>query len=1055
MVNQSGKYKEDMQFPRYIFAIGGAGKNLIFTTLEKEWVLREIIRPKYASTTVEITIIDTAIDEENKDREKIERIENNIKRLEEEYRGSGENANKNTGRISIIYRLLTKEMVLQSPYDLIGIGDNVKKATGASVWWINDPEILGKDWYKKIINRENFKELNFTKGVYRKRAIGKAIYYKAVSEGMFDIDLLQTAQVDIVIGLGGGTGSGMAFDLAKRLKSIQPTADITLFGVMSTLDESPDEKANNFAMISELEYGYLTRDTPFKNVIFIPMEVTRYPGKEKASDEHERLLEEFDETAPYIFVAYHNNPAQGFFSNLPDHAPFIIVTSQLVRYNVESIKKLKDKLIDALNNKEISLKNEEDIYENIKKFINEFYTEDTLSVGGTVLPDEDKSFIKEERFSKFNMILKHDFFKELEYNSVIHIKKAVDAGIMGAGSDDIEKQVSNVKSEIDAISIGDKGYRDDVDSMLYKILKKDIENIDELRSILNYINRIQDNNIVRDTLKICVKVDEHSLGRKFNQIREGIDTLSVRKRNLEGIAKSIETDLKNYEEKIKKDVEKNDQEWLRDEMKNLEVLDSIDNVVPILDNNFSSLKTQLGEYVSRINSFNKTKDIDAENIRNIEIIVDRIYQDLEKIGIYYDDKSSITRSLTNLKELRKAQLASGKKVSIIDKGLKTKKYKEWIEAKNRLKLKTTELYNDKTFGIKGNAVLDVYEYNVEQHINLRKEEIISKIIERAQERFLNTVPALFSGLKIALQSSSRRRDINIEDIVKSHLGYEVDITAKAEELKEKTNDINNISETIRMFGSLETILKNMTPILRRHSERLKSYHNNVINIEKDIQAMHRAKKDIIRYIMEIQPNNIFRATVSGANINNILEDQSEGLILKQNLQDGTERTIDNRYNTLARRVIETKDNTKRWEKTKLMNSLVTIANINPEFIDARKTISNAFSILKDNYSEWKCSWGETWGVGLVLFIAGIPFDNIHNVTDSRAGYYRYYKYIEESGTIFFHHSHMLEDGKFIKRRKIFDIENEEDKKLFLQNDKDVVNILSQNYDNINIKDSIL
>src|SRR3990172_1842106 len=104
-----------MKFPRYIFAIRGAGKNLIYTTLEKEWILRELLRPQFTATTVDVIIIDTAIDEENEDMEKIEEIKRNIRRIEEEYRNNSSVTNKNIGRINIFYRLLTKEMTLQSP----------------------------------------------------------------------------------------------------------------------------------------------------------------------------------------------------------------------------------------------------------------------------------------------------------------------------------------------------------------------------------------------------------------------------------------------------------------------------------------------------------------------------------------------------------------------------------------------------------------------------------------------------------------------------------------------------------------------------------------------------------------------------------------------------------------------------------------------------------------------------------------------------------------------------------------------------------------------------
>lgn len=1037
----------DMNFPRNIFAIGGAGKNILYTTLEKEWILRELLKPKFVATTVDVVIIDTALDEENRDREKISEIGNKIEKIEEEYRNDPSNKNKNIGRINISYMLLTKEMVLQSPFDLIGIGDKVKKATGSSVWWINDSK-LGDDWSKKIIDRENFKELNFSKGVYRKRAIGKAIYYKALSEGLFDIDLTQTAQVDIIVGLGGGTGSGMAFDLAKKLKIIQPTANITLFGVLSTLDESPDEKTNNFAMISEIEHGFLNRITPFKEVILVPMEVTRFPGREKASDEHNRLLEEFDETVPYILVSYHNVPAERIFENVPDYAPFIIVTSQLVRYNVESMRRLKEMLIDAISKKETSLKYEEDIYYAIKKFIDEFYKD----LEGGPLPDEDKSFIKEKRFSKFQMVLDHEFFKELNYNSITHLKKAVDAGIFGAGSDNIEMQISSVKSEVDTIAIGNEGFREDTDMTLYKVLKKDIETIDALKDILNLINKVPDN-LVRDTLKTIAKIDEYGLGRRLNKVREEADKINTRKRSLEWTITSLEGDVKGYKEKIDTDVNVKAKDWRQNERKNIELLDSIDELVTILTNDCIYLEDQLNQYVGKVNSVNIAKNIGNESTRPIEGIVDKIYQELEKIGIYYEDKSTITRSLTTLRELRKSQIVAGKKTSVLDKIFKTKHHKDWIDAKNKVSLKTAELNNDNIFEAK-NSISCIYKYNIEQKINQKKDEIIDLSVKRVAEEFPSALPDTFYNLRNILKNPVTRKDANINDIIKSNLGYEEDMHNKENELKDRHTEAVQISEQIHTSKSLELLLKNIIPALRAHTENLKHYEDDFKNIGRDVQAMYRAKKDVIRYIMEMQPANIFKATISGANINNILEDRNEELALRQNLRDGIDRTIDTRYNTLVRRVIETKDHMKRWERSKVMNSIVTIANITSESIGARDTVTNAFSVARENYSEWKCPWGESWGVGFVLFIAGVPLDNIRNIVDPRTGYYYHYKNIEQTGIIFFHHSYMLEEGKFVKRKKVFNINDEDDKNLLLLDDKNIQTTFYQNYEEIDIKNCL-
>src|SRR3972149_8065260 len=200
-----------MKMPKQIFAIGGAGKDIIYKIFEKEWILREILEPNFKRTEVNVTIIDTALDEadgKDGDIEKIMAIREKIKTIQDEMRIKiGEN--KSLGNIEIIYELLTNRMVLNTPQSLIEIGDQVKRSTGAAVWWMND-KLLGDMWSEKVMDQENLRQLNFSRGVYRKRAIAKAIYFKAISEGHFRPNILDNEDIAIITGLGGGTGSGIS-----------------------------------------------------------------------------------------------------------------------------------------------------------------------------------------------------------------------------------------------------------------------------------------------------------------------------------------------------------------------------------------------------------------------------------------------------------------------------------------------------------------------------------------------------------------------------------------------------------------------------------------------------------------------------------------------------------------------------------------------------------------------------------------------------------------------------------------------------------------------------
>ncbi|RZN14086.1 MAG: hypothetical protein EF812_06345 [Methanosarcinales archaeon] len=1044
----------DIKFPGRIFAIGGAGKELVYTMLETEWVLREILRPKFSRSMINITIVDTAIDEENYDRTKIEQIKKMIGKIEEEYSSEISSTDKELGRIDIEYKLITKEMVLQSPFDLVGIGDDIKQSTGASVWWINDDQ-LGEDWLAKVMSYENFSELNFSKGVYRKRAVGKAIYYKALAGRLFDIDLLTSTKIAIIVGLGGGTGSGMAFDLAKKLKNIQPTSNITLFGVLSTLRESIDEKANSFAMLSELEYASLNRDTPFKDIVLVPMEVTQYPGKQRASHEHEILLRQFDETFSYTLISHYNNPAQSLFEDLPNFAPFVIASPQLVRYNVESIKHIKDEIIETFNDKKTSLATEGRLYATIEKFI-EKHTNEESSGERRTLQDEDRSFI-EDRFSSFKMVLEHDFFKELEYNSVKNLKKAVDDGIRGSVSDDIEQWISSIKSEVDTMSLTE-GFRDDIDSDLYKIMVNDIEMIERMKNVLGRINNVH-NSIIKDTLKNIVKADESSLGRKLNQVRKETDLLSDQNKRLNNDVKSLENQIKEYEEKIKRQVTGENQKWYEDVKDNIEYLNSIDELGEILKNNLKNLDSELSEFVNRINSHHRISSVDTESTHNIEDILHIIEQKLNTARLTYEDARLIKRSLNDLKELKKAYIKSGLKIPIIDKMLgavlPTGRLKEKREAENRYTRKKVELNNSHVFDVSGNRINVIYDYNIDHKVHEKTDNMTKRIVGEVKEIYPGAESNILLELDGCLHDPARRRKTNIEQVILSHLGFEEKIGEKKRELIEKASDLDEIKEKMEVYKELENKLTSLTADLKGHSRHLRKYHSTIANISRTMKAISSAKgdSDEIRYLIEMQPTDIFKATAVDADINKILEVESEVRTLKRSLQDGIGRTIDNRYNMLVRRVFETKDSAKRWEKSKAMLSFVSIADVSPELVKSRQMIREAFSLGDENYSDWRCPWGDLWGVGIVLFVAGIFADNIRSVIDPKSGYYESYKSIEQNPDkiVFFHHSYMLENGKFVKRNKIFNLEREEDKIQFLQNEKDIDKMLINNYEEMELK----
>ncbi len=216
-----------------------------------------------------------------------------------------------------------------------------------------DPESW---WIKPQHINEN---LDFAKGVVRKRGLGKVIYYKSYAEDdqiSKYIDLPEKGKVAVLAGLGGGTGSGILADLAQHLKDRHRTAEITLFGVLPNHLEGLKENTNAFAALSELEYLSLHDEQVFKDRILLPIDPTEFDGKTGNRIQADRFLEEFNEAAVYMLASYYNTEGlEDPFADAPKYAPFTIGIPQILRYNVEAVNEARETFRDILEEKQEAL----------------------------------------------------------------------------------------------------------------------------------------------------------------------------------------------------------------------------------------------------------------------------------------------------------------------------------------------------------------------------------------------------------------------------------------------------------------------------------------------------------------------------------------------------------------------------------------------------------------------------------------------------------------------------------------------------------------------------
>ena len=346
--------------PNVIIGIGQAGKELTFELLKQDWIVERALRKEKGIGFVKSLIIDTATGEAPDDLNTISEIENNIREH-----------SKDIGKpvdIKIKYVCIPWEIQLNTPSELrdTAIVNSIKEKMGIDVWWIEDKNAGLKDWFKELKEFSPSIENDFRGGTYRNRAITKAVFYKAIYEGVIDFDY-PGDDAAIIVGLGGGTGSGMFIDVAKMLE--KNNFNVTLFAVLPTTHETAACKANAFAALSELEYLNLTNESPFNTIVLLPIEESRYATAPTS------ILDDYDEAFPYIFTNFYH-PAHKVKDTITrDHygnyTGFINSTTFSIKYDIENLIDFKNLLTGAINFLKDSREEEEKYRNRIKMFFDE------------------------------------------------------------------------------------------------------------------------------------------------------------------------------------------------------------------------------------------------------------------------------------------------------------------------------------------------------------------------------------------------------------------------------------------------------------------------------------------------------------------------------------------------------------------------------------------------------------------------------------------------------------------------------------------------------------
>lgn len=1036
-----------MNTPERIFAVGGAGKAIAFELLESEWILREIIRPKPNPDSLTVTIIDTAQGEENEDRQRIRELREYLHELEEDLRDSGRGR---TGDVEIEYKLITKEIQLNSYVDLLGDDVVPRIAAGNGMdeqnWWIDRQHI-----------NEN---LDFAKGVVRKRGLGKAIYYKAYAEDdtiSSYIDLPDKGEVSVIGGLGGGTGSGILIDLARHLRSKQPTAEITLFGILPNKSEGIKENTNAFAALSELEYLALNDESVFKDRVLLPIDPTGFDGKTGNRIQTGELLNELDEAMVYLLASYYSTTSAGMedpFAANPKFAPFTIGIPQVIRYNVEAISGARESIRAILTAQQDALDAEEQIYSEVDRFLSKHYSTDAEDRSLRDLGEADLS----ERLERIESLIELDLFDELEYEST---------GIFSTIIGDSKSEADSIVDQIEVLSgmlragTGTEGGRtvfvDDIDELLAETLEKSLELLVHRKELLQRKQAIDDSQ-VRDSVEYLLMSgdDGTNPGVRINRLEASLDDLRDRQRRLEEELSDTVDELEQRRQEAKEEIERQVDTWRRATEKSFDQFEAVSGVDQ--ERLLGELETSLNGYATEIantDSLDTLENVSEQNVRNA---LDQIESEFQSIGVeFQSERQDIERSLVALRNAKEAFIKLNQDEGTVEKLLpfEGSTEKERKEAQKDYRMQKTQLDDAGIFEISpaGTSFTVDVQYDTDRMNNTverRRDELKRELIDQFRSRVSSE--AAVSDFERALDGLTSLS--NLEEIAREAFRDEAVDTSSIEERKtEIETELEEVRSSLELYEATVDAFEGLSSLRTTYLDSIENYQEGLAEYREQSDRSVSTTNDEYVYIKNVRPNDVFRAT-GNDNLaeSDLLKSNDESQRLQGNLEELAENARNEQYTGLRRRKFS--HDGVRYDDLKIRVSVLSQASaqIDEDTLDVEEMFKGAFVVgsggvgVDKQFSAWSVEAGGPWEVGMSVFIDGVFIDNLRSAVGAD-GYHASYqqRHEELDDDILVHHSYGLEQGFYPRRKNMLNLEATEDVEFILQDEMDVVNGLIADY----------